>query len=49
MNGGNGIGDRRNYWDSWLDRWEIDGDDGMCLEMEIGDGDWRWRGPDKLE
>lgn len=38
MNGGNGIDDRRNDRDSRLDGWEIDGDDGMCLEMKVGDG-----------
>lgn len=48
MNGGNLIDDRRNDWDSWLDGWEIDGDDGMCLEMEIGDGGVRRSSSDFL-
>lgn len=38
MNGGNGIDNRRIDWDDWLDGREIDDDDGVGLEMKIGDG-----------
>lgn len=38
MNGGNEIDNRRIDWDNWLDGREIDDDDGVGLEMKIGDG-----------
>lgn len=38
MNGINEIDNRRIDWDDWLDGREIDDDDGVGLEMKIGDG-----------